>query len=105
MTYASLNGDLPRIAGERAASADHASRRDEAALRTELATTHARYRRAMKDAERAPDAASRRAVLAEARRLAAHASRLQTRIHDSSSSYTLRRSEKSCRPARTEQDQ
>lgn len=105
MTHASLNGDLPRIAGERPIAADPPCRHNEAALRTELATTHARYRRAMKDAVQAPDAASRRVVLAEARRLAAHASRLQTRIDDSSSSHILRRSEKSCRPARTEQDQ
>ena len=79
MTHAGLNGDLPRIND---ASAARRAPEDTAALRAQLATTHARYRRAMQDAQRAPDTASRRTALAEARRLAAHASRLQARIND-----------------------
>ena len=80
MTHAGLNGDLPRNdddSGERG----HRPPEDIAALRAQLATTHARYHRAMQDAQRAPDTASRRTALAEARRLAAHASRLQSRIN------------------------
>lgn len=80
MTHASLNGDLPRNdddSGERG----HRPSEAVAALRAQLATTHARYRRAMQDAQRAQDPASRRAALAEARRLAAHGSRLQSRIN------------------------
>ena len=70
----SLNGDLPRV--------DDAREGEVAALRTQLAMTHARYHRAMQDAQRATDPATRRTALAEARRLAAHASRLQSRIND-----------------------
>lgn len=83
MTHAIPNGDLPRMdddSGE-AASAAQRPPEDIAALRAQLATTHARYRRAMQDAQRASDTASRRTALAEARRLAAHASRLQARIN------------------------
>jgi hypothetical protein len=84
VTFASLNGDLPRVdddSSERPDAARRSPTKDKSALRTELATTHTRYHRALKDAQQAPDAASRRAALAEARRLAAHASRLQTRIN------------------------
>jgi hypothetical protein len=52
VTHARLNGDLPRIDSGEKANAAHR------------------------------DAASRRAALTEARRLAAHASRLQTRINE-----------------------
>jgi hypothetical protein len=72
MTHAGQNGDLPR---------NDRPHEDVSALRAQLATTHARYHRAVQDAQRAPDTASRRTALAEARRLAAHASRLQSRIN------------------------
>jgi hypothetical protein len=72
MTHSGLNGDLPR---------NDRPREDVSALRTQLATTHARYHRAIQDAQRAPDTPSRRAALAEARRLAALAGRLQSRIN------------------------
>jgi hypothetical protein len=80
-----MNGDLPRVdddAGETASAAHRPPKTDEVALRTRLATTHARYHRAMRDAQQAPDEASRRAALAEARRLAAHASQIQARINE-----------------------
>ncbi len=78
MTHAGQNGDLPRNdddSGEQRHPPE-----DMVALHAQLATTHARYHRAMQDAQRAPDTASRRTALAEARRLAAHASRLQSRM-------------------------
>jgi hypothetical protein len=79
MTHAGPNGDLPRNDDD---SGEHdRPREDVSALRAQLATTHARYHRAVQDAQRAPDTASRRTALAEARRLAAHASRLQSRIN------------------------
>jgi hypothetical protein len=96
MTHASLNGDLPRIDADQPArpradipgenagptGSGHPTPKHEAALRAALATTHARYHRAMQDAQRDPDPTRRRAAFAEARRLAAHASRLQARLHD-----------------------
>ena len=96
MTLTSLNGDLPRIdayepaqrqpeiPGENAGptGSGHPTPKDEAALRAALATTHAQYRRAMQDAQRDPYTTRRRAAFVEARRLAAHASRLQTQLHD-----------------------
>lgn len=83
MTHAGHNGDLPRIDDDSSeeVGAMHVPPEDMAALRAQLAATHARYRRAMQDAQRASDAATRRMALAEARRLAAHASRLQSRIN------------------------
>lgn len=78
MTHAGQNGDLPRNGD----SGEHGHPpEDMAALQAQLATTHARYHRAMQDAQRASDTATRRKALAEARRLAAHASRLQARIN------------------------
>jgi hypothetical protein len=53
---------------------------DERALQTALATADARYRRAILEAERSTDASARQAALAEARRLAAHAGRLDARL-------------------------
>jgi hypothetical protein len=95
MTHTGLNGDLPRVsaddpadrlsavpvdAGE--AGAQRRPPKDVAALRAALATTHARYRRALREAERAPDAATRRAAFAEARQLVARATRLDARLRD-----------------------
>ena len=77
MTHTRLNGDLPKIDAVNARRPDH-----EATLRAALATTHAQYRRAMQDAQREPDTTRRRAALAEARRLAARAGRLQARLRD-----------------------
>ena len=48
-----------------------------AALRTALAVAHAGYHRALEQAQCAADPADQRAALAEARRLAARAARIQ----------------------------
>jgi len=84
MTRLRLNGDLPRLDEDPVIEipprANPAAERGATALRAELATVHAQYRRAMHEAQHATEPAARKSAFAEARRLIGLASRLQARL-------------------------